>query len=245
MEEIQDNKNTEPLPAIREYLQPALLITLVTAFCYYIGYSYTSAFFNRFGIQNKFIDLPTSYYLMESSSSIILGIVIIYFLYFYKTEDLKIKRFKENAYIFIFSVLYLYQAIIERSYFNLGISVLLLLWFIILIYINKPYEFKGFIGKIIIVCMAIPLMSSLSSLLGRQHAKQTIEGSGPGIIFVKMKTKTNVSDINKNDNKFILIIHNDKKYYLVKQENPAPLNPLVYVIPDDQVEFVVLNKSIE
>lgn len=247
---LQENK--PPLKdSIDKYLQPALLIALTTAFCYYIGYSYVSAYFARLGIHDNIIDLPSSYYIMKSLFGIMIGLIIVYFLWVHKRNDMQNKRlrsFKENSIILVLAIPLIYQAITDHNYYLLGIGLFMIIIYCLSVYENRFYtsiwESRGFIGKSILIMVAISIMSSLSSFFGRHHAKLTIEGYGVGITFIKIKTKTKITDIDNNNN-LILIIHNDKKYYLVNQENPAPLNPFIYVIPDDQVEFVVLNKSVK
>ncbi len=135
LEEIKPPLNN----SIDKYLQPALLIALITAFCYYIGYSYASAYFSRLGIQFDFIDLPTSYYIIKSLFGIMMGLIIIYFLWLHKRSDILNQRwrsFKENSVMLILIIPLIYQAITDHNYYLLVIGLFMILIYILLSFIT-------------------------------------------------------------------------------------------------------------
>jgi hypothetical protein len=243
-----NSSNIEKEINIDKCLQPALLIALITAMSYYIGHSYTSGYLSRLGIKHEFIEFPTTYYFLKSLIGVTFGIISIYFMWFYKRSDTQSKTLRsalDNIFYLILAAILIYQGISEDNYSLLALSGFLVLFYFISVYNKLRINIKSNPFIIIGICLiCISLMSSFASFFGRNHARLTIEGRGVDITFIKIKTKTKLTDIDNNNN-LILIMHNDKKYYLVNQENPAPLKPLIYIIHDDQVEFVVLNRSMK
>jgi len=173
------------------------------------------------------------------------GIIFIYFIWFYKRNDIHnntLRSALDNSFSLIFAGSFIYQGISENNFFLLVAGIILLLFYFISVYNKLIINWKSNPFAVISICLiCISLMSNFASFFGRNHAKLTIEGEGVEITFVKIKTKTNFD--NLDNNKLILIMHNDKKYYITEQKKPAPLNPYIYVVPDDQIEMVVLTGS--
>jgi hypothetical protein len=238
--------NIEKEINIDKYLHPALLIALITAISYYIGHSYTSGYLSRLGIKHEFIEFPTTYYFLKSIIGVTFGIIVIFFMWFYKRSDTQSKTLRsalDNIFYLIGAAILIYQGISEDNYSLLALSVLLILFYFISVYNKLIIDWKSNPFAIIGICfICIGLMSGFASFFGRNHAILTIEGRGVEITFIKIKTKVNLDNLDNKKN-LILIMHNDKKYYITEQKMPAPLNPYVYVVPDDQVELVVLTGS--
>jgi hypothetical protein len=241
-----NSSNLEKEVNIDKYLQPALLIALITAISYYIGYSYTSGYLGRLGIKHEFIEFTATYYFLKSIIGVTIGFIILFFIWFYKRSDTQNKIFRsalDNIFSLIVAAILIYQGILEENNSLFILSAFLILFYFISVYDKSIINFKSNPFAIIgIGFICISLMSSIASFFGRNDAISTIEGRGIGITFIKIKTKANI-DILDNTKNFILIMHNDKKYYIIEKRTPASLNPLIYVIPDDQVELVVLTGS--
>jgi hypothetical protein len=241
-----NSSNTDKEFNIDKFLQPALLIALITVISYYIGHSYTSGYLGRMGIRHEFIEFPTTYYFLQSIIGVFFGIITIYFILFFKRSDNQSKTLRsalDNLFCLIVAAIFIYQGILEGNYSLFLLSAFLILFYFISIYTKVIIDLKYNKFAIIGVCfICIGLMSIFASSSGRNHARLTIEGRGGDITFITIKTKANFDNLD-NKKKLILIMHNDKKYYITEQKKPAPLNPCVYVVPDEQIELVVLTGS--
>jgi len=76
--------------------------------------------------------------------------------------------------------------------------------------------------------------------MGINHAERLLEGNYA--TWVKLKTDSIITDLNKNK-ALILLLHYDNKYFLTRKITPIPNQPIVYIIPDNQIELVIMSRK--
>lgn len=120
-------------------------------------------------------------------------------------------------------------------------SILLLLLFVSLSLKKKSLAFdivkKPPIFRLGAAIFGILILSVFSSYFGQTHGGKTIDGTISNTIVVNIQTKGSIEQATK-DKTLFLVMHRNGNYYLVEKENPAPKHPKVYIIPDNQVEWV-------
>lgn len=243
----KDNNNTLNNYNLGKFVESALLIAIFTAVFYCFGWAHTDGFLRRLGLTNKLIEFSNTYYIMDSYLGIGLAL-LFYFVGHYGTgniENRKLQAFRRNIFILFYALVILFLSFQddakEMFYFLVGFSILsvgIYLFTSINQYDLLPNSLIGKFGLGIII-----FLSSLVgvAILGMYHAKYTIEGKLSTVTQIQLKTKQDIPQINL-ENKYILLFHNDNKYFITKQENIAPEFPIVYIIPDDEVEFAIINK---
>ena len=97
-------------------------------------------------------------------------------------------------------------------------------------------------GTIYIIVMILLLASALSGYIGHAHAEDLIEGDRGDTFFINFSWKDEpTKEIDGKE--LILIIYNEHKYYVVAKQKPAPNNPEIYIIPDDQIVFASIKRN--
>ncbi len=82
MERNPKENNTDGMPpsffnAISQYIEPTLIVTLITASLYFIGYGYYDSFFGRLSLPHKGLNLPAIFYFQELWWVWLFGVLII------------------------------------------------------------------------------------------------------------------------------------------------------------------------
>jgi len=244
---IKDNSNILSNYNLSKILESALVIAVVTAMFYFFGWAYTDGFLHRIGLSSRLIEFSTTYYIKDSYLGVFFAI-LLYGVSYHLTKDVKnltTKVFLRNIFILILGLFFFFLA------FNGGIKELF--WFLIIfgfilivVYISisvKQFELlpNSLKGKITLGLLILFLSSVIAWIIGHYHAEQAIEGKSVGVPQIQLKAKQDIPQMN-SESKYILLFHNDNKYFITKQEFVAPESPVVFVIPDDEVEFVILNK---
>lgn len=85
---------------LSKFIDPAVIITIIVSFSYFIGWTYSWGFFARLGIQYASLNLPASFYLGEAFWAFLAISTIVMSLLFI------IKDFKEfqNRYLPTFTL---------------------------------------------------------------------------------------------------------------------------------------------
>ena len=94
---------------------------------------------------------------------------------------------------------------------------------------------------VLIIFMLILFLSLPNAFIGHMHAKYLIEGERD-IFSVNFSWKED-SPKEMEGKELIFIIYNENKYYVIAKQKPAPKNPEIYIIPDDQIKFVLMKKN--
>lgn len=234
------------------YFESAFVIAGITAVGYILGWAYTDGYLSRLGIHHRSIEFPTSYYILESLPGI-MAAIFLYFLSYGKafaSVNPKVRPFLRNAYYPITALLMVYYTFQQLAgwlfYLILGSSVLLTIVYVVNSLSRRETDALGVLpksiaGKLTALAGLVVGGVLVSGLVGDFQAGKTVEGSLHNTIRIQLKTKQPISQL-ESAKTLILILHHDNNYYITKQESPAPKFPDVYIIPDDQVEFVTLTK---
>lgn len=62
-----------------KYIEPAIIVTVLTVAMYWLGWSYVEGFCGRIGINHDSLDLPTVFYLREAMWGVLIGVPILIF----------------------------------------------------------------------------------------------------------------------------------------------------------------------
>jgi hypothetical protein len=203
-------------------LVPVVIVVFTILYYIYI-YNYYSAFFARLSIPLVSLNLPFTFYLSAGIKLLPWIVATVLFII---------------AFIFI---LYLY--IVIKFY---------------KIMTNDPSNFGKFLFEIapkiktadfILSYIVAPifLFSLLFSLLfifpyyqGNWDARNLIDGESDN---PKMVITLKDNGINLTNNALILVLYNDKNYYLIEKNISAPLHPRPYIIPDSEIKMVTFSAN--
>lgn len=226
--------------ALIEALGP---ITLVTGTSYAIGYSYYQGFLRTLSIPRRFTELSTTLYIIESYRAIgifvfYVGIAIAIAATF---SHNKMTPRHTNIFFAIPLVMMIFQEI--RLGFSL-FTVLFTLYCLVLV-VCSPLSVYTYMTTADIPIRLMFGLSFLALLIiysteqGEQDAIEIIEGRA-GARAVRLELTTDPLGLNGRE--FILPMMHDDTYYLVERQRPASENPIVYIVPENQVKVATVRR---
>lgn len=231
---------------IARFLEPAIIITLLTSVLYIFGHSYYNSYFDVLGIDHTAVNLPLSFYLMESFPVVML--LVLVFGLGLKDIDKPTKNFfvalRKNLpfIIVIFTVFYAsyitWPSLAARLFLICGMMLIP----IVLIFCIKKISMVRMIMHIILrdykfpmqlafVAILILMSIFLASLYGIKKAKEL--SLGVNAKYIEFLPKPELSDIEGKQ--YIYVLHVDNKYYVIENQQPPPKNPRLIVIPDREI----------
>ena len=72
------------------------------------------------------------------------------------------------------------------------------------------------------------------SMQGNSDAEKLIKGDSGN----PRTVLTSTEDLNLTNSTLILVLYNDKNYYLVEENISVPIHPKSYIIPDTEIKMV-------
>jgi hypothetical protein len=238
---------------IVRYLEPATILTLIVGSVYYIGWSYTDAYFERIGIQHDSLNFPTSFYLKQAFWALSIGIIFISAFKKNAGKQTKAETLIDNLYKNQFGVLLFAGALIlgiieypdAHSYYIFGIAVISFiatLWLLIKKKsIGSYFRADTLVKRIPLVVLAFLTLVMVARILGEVHAKKKIEGTLNNVSTIVFTWK-DAPPQELIDKQLVLIIHIDGNYYVTVREIPAPKFPKIYIIRDDEIKYAETNR---
>jgi hypothetical protein len=234
-----------------KYLEPALIITFLTVSTYFMGWLRAESYFGRLGISSSFIEFPTAYYVKESFPALAMGLAscVILFPLALITKNIRLRTFIENSALLVTAAIIMYSdlkgdtgipnrmAILSFVVFSsLYVFTSVRKWSVI-----REFIAYGLLARLSLIVSFVVALAIFSSALGHYQAERLLDGSLKNITWIQIKTSKPVPEVD-NEYPLLLILHNENKYYVTKRVDPIPKFPIVYIIPDDQVEFAILSK---
>lgn len=248
----QDGKDSQI--NIKYFEEPAFLTAFITASLYFVGYGYYTAYFSRFSVPLKFINIGIIDYMTLGFLPVVLLsiFIVIFFGVWSHVPKNFFEAFLGNLLPIILILITCGEAIlinddIYMKYFFLGVALILVLF---LIYISCQKESmayfvheSGFILKIGLMLIIIGGLFSLSAFLGDHNANNFIHGKDDRLeIQLSLKDKMNTQ---LHDKTFILIMLQDNKYYISEINKNVSEYPILYIIPTDEVEMATVHTRIK
>ena len=133
-----------------------------------------------------------------------------------------------------------------NAFYIISLTIVFSLFLLLYHYISE-FNIKHYIHDtqttILIILLIISLLSISNAFYGHMHAKYLIEGERDAIS-VNFSWKED-SPKEMEGKELMLIIYSDHKYYVVAKQKPAPKYPEIYIIPDDQIKFVLMKKNLD
>lgn len=224
------------------YLEPTVLVTILTAGTSYIGYLTERSYFDVFGININWLSFSPMYYF-----NVALFPLSIIFLLTYLSLRIKNKNIKFIS-GFLFSALLLYLGYINISvdqlpilgYFLVFLSLIIFLLFILLIVKN---QFNDRNNRLFLSLLLFSLLLLSSSIIGRFQAIKFIQGEHQLKNYIRFEWETKPTLEIENLENLALIVYNNKNFYTFaknKNENDNLKNFTIYIIPEEKVKMAVL-----
>lgn len=226
------------------YVSISIVIGIIYSSGFYYSFNYLS-YFNLYDFES--LSIPPIYYIVNAALPTISSILILSLLLF-EVPDLPprfnnvIHNFPVLIFLPLISVIAYHREIISGIFgvmhgiimpFTLFIFCISLLWnklsiqdFILM------YDFKMQVFCIVALTL---LFVSTVGIVG--HWKATSITQGDTIIVFNWNGNPPEGIDNKD---LVPIFHHDGIYYVTERIKPAPKNPIVHIIPDNQVESAVI-----
>lgn len=244
---MYEEQKDKELKSESKYYIP-VMISLIIGVIYSSGFYYSFNYLSYFNLYHfESLSIQPSYYLINAAVPISIGIVILSPLLLPFSES----RFKAGIHnltilipaILLFISYYYLSLYYSRGiiYGTFGIIIPFLLVIIYIVFsINKLSirdiflvpDFKrqvlGLLYLAIIllcICDGVSELSAMHIIKGDKIITFNWNGNPP-------------EDINNKE--FVPIFHYNGNYYVAERMKPAPKNPIVYAIPENQVESAVI-----
>ena len=228
---------------LTKYLEPVLIIAVLTASIYFVGYLYIQTFLSRFGLQRS-VDITFEFIVTQSIGAIYIAILLFgAFIYvFYRPLTNRYSVALANLPFLVLAFFFLRYSVNPSDnqmtsilFPILGILIMLLFLGMVYAKIALLWDFwHATIERRILVILTLLLIISLLSIsLGSFHATTLIEDTKTETRFF-LKGNSSI-DIEGRD--MVVILHRNEFYFVTPRVKPAPRYPRVYIIHDKQIEF--------
>jgi hypothetical protein len=199
------------------------VVTIFSSILYIYLYGYTLGFCSYLSIPFRGLNLPIAFYLEAIYSAIFVIISILIIIIIVKLLLIILQQYVPNLFICFNRFKTIISALpLLKNFFDL---TLMKKCSILIIFL---YIFLASVGYI------------SSTNMGINSAKSLIDGESPQSIEIFFNLKEPISCIaNKS---LVLIMYYDKNYYVVENQKPAPLNPILFIIPENQINSTSLRR---
>ncbi len=245
------------LPAARAWdpgslLDSAVLLALVPGIPYLVGYFQSLAYFRRLSLQPEYLDFPHSYYVFVATPALVVTSFTVIPLLL--VRGLTPTNFKErligNSPLIVFALLLIYFFVFrsgELVRYTLLVAGIAILSLSILISKKRSYTisqefFRGNILSRLLIALSVIIICVVgASTIGENNARRLIEGDRGSFVVVRTRDRL-LPDVDGQE--FMLIMLRNNSYYLVKPQKPALRDPLIYVVPVQNVLSVEQSRSL-
>jgi lysylphosphatidylglycerol synthetase-like protein (DUF2156 family) len=236
-------------------IDSAVILAIITAGCYFTSIYSVDLALGRIGIDPSLYNLTAEEYLISNIIPLVISLgVCLAFIYAMNSKDNRFTIFLSYLPVIVgaFSIIYLFIlsdfALEVAALVKICLEIFIIFFIILISYIIvlsclkkinviKTFWVRNIFIRIFIISTILMILAIMSAAYGYYSAPQAIECNHIVCIHVNFTFEdSNLSAINAQN--LILIGHHDGKYFVTTQQRPAPINPIVYVISDDQVEEV-------
>ncbi len=239
-----DNHKKEENIIVR-LLKPAVIVTLLTSVIYLIGYVHINSYFETLCIDHRVVNLPMTFYLVESLPVILLLLFVIGLASHEVDKPTKnlliILRWNSPILLIIFTTFYgAYVAgpsLGSRLLIMMGVIGAFFLVIALILRLSFPKEMMIVAGRykppmqIAGFSMLLIFILLLASVAGMKKAKNLTRSTQT--VYIKFLTTSELNDISGKE--YFYVIHIDDKYYVVEKESLLSNESKLLVIPDREI----------
>lgn len=227
-------------------------IAFMTAVIYFIGYSYYAGYFGRLSFPAPYPQLSTSDYLVRAFNNLasLSAVLLTLGSFKYVTRHPETRRQAIAVNIGFLTV----ALIMIANGLLLDFERRDVLWLVACIAV---LAIVGIVFKFSIVNFLIWNEGLVGAAIGYGFFLLFVfvqyfqaMGSADAVRFVEGKTFRTFATVYTNDPKseidgvpLLIALDRGDRYYLVRQQQPAPADPLVYVIPESDITHLEIQKS--
>jgi hypothetical protein len=233
-----------------QFVESAGFVALVSAILYFMGYSYYAGFFERISLPPPYPELSTSDYFLQTFSSLdgLIAAVLVSIPYRSAVPTTIREAFWVNG-AFIITPIILAQNARSNGFLTQGLALLLgavvvaaIIASLVRLSIMKLLTWRwGLAGAIAYGFGIFLFFSVYFRLEGIADATRFIEGRLHPSSSVVLQTSDAASPVNGE--RLLVALARDGDFYLVQQESPAPIAPLVYFVPASEVRTATMQRS--
>lgn len=237
-------------------LEPAIFPAIITSCLYFFGYGYLSSYYGNLSISLKLIDFQLSDYLLAGLIPVLFAlffIIVSFWSWKQKPEKHITVIFSNFIFTIQFLIICLYLVpVFENESLLITYIFIFVVVVILIILINTyfndksiPYELynKNIYWEGFLILILIIFVFSVACISGNIVAEQTIQGNNSHSKDVKLILKDkNVSDEIENKS-LILIVIDENKFYFIEKNETLRKYPKLYIIPSDQIKIVILKQN--
>ncbi|MGH2618723.1 MAG: hypothetical protein ACRDJC_26135 [Thermomicrobiales bacterium] len=232
-------------------IESAGFVALVTAILYFMGYSYYAGFFARISLPPPYPELSTSDYFLQAFSSLTgLLVAAMASIPYRSTVPTIWQAFWVNS-AFIIVLLILGQNARSNGFLEQGLALFLaavvaaaILASVLKLSIMKLLTWRwGLAGAIAYGFGILLFFSVYFRLEGAADATRFIEGRLQPSASVVLQTSDAASPVNGT--RLLVALARGDGFYLVQQEAPAPVAPIVYYVPESEVRTATMQRVSE
>ena len=237
------------------FLESAGFIAITSGVFYFMGYSYYAGFFERLSFPAPYPELSTSDYFIRAFTSVtglffLAGWIDNLANRFVQPRTLG-EAFRVNAPFILVPTILLEFAYIG-GYLNQRVAVPLILTFAVGVLgtavrqsiawaITSAGAGIGIGATVGAALILIYIFSIYFGAMGEADAVKFIEGRKSGTTTAVIETTDPESTINGTP--LLLALDRGSRFYLVKQQIPAPIAPLVFVVPESEVLSLTIQRA--
>lgn len=223
--------------------QPTYLPIIVTAAFYMLITSYYVYYFKSLSMPFFTLNLPLNFYLNAARSLLyFLSILILTGVYFFSTYSLlvfplKTKYPKLIYLLFLLPILAIFASVYPIIHLVMFSSIILVILSIIYIYFSSQNSHPK-MKQILIMCLMtliLVVLINVPSFYGGIDAYRLINGDA-GAFEVGLLAK----NLSISNNTFILISQSNGNYYLIEKNSSKNKTPILYVIPEKEVNMITI-----
>jgi len=237
---------------ISSLFQPALVISISSAWLYLVGTNYVNSFLSQLGLLPSTVELSVQQYLIFGFAPILAIIPIILLSLTVGLEEIINRKQALVANVIwlvagIFDLYYFVKLFPNSDLFALVLATISILNYVVLV--RGKRNTWGIIlnSKIFVRIINIFILSGLilfaSSYLGRLSATDSIENPAPGTATIQLKWKEKSVPPELQDRKLFFIFYQNGNYYVTPFEKPFPKSPRVFVIPEIEIQYAISSKT--
>lgn len=232
-------------------IESAGFVAFVSAVLYLMGYSYYAGFFARISLPSPYPELSTSDYFLRAFSSLTGLLVAALFSIPYRTgvPTTMVQAFWVNS-PFIVVPLILAQDARSGEFLTQGMALLLATVVVAAIVVSLLRRSLmtlltwrwGLTGAIAYGFGIFLFFTDYFHLQGAADATRFIEGRLQPSSSVVLQTSDPASPVNGA--RLLVALARGGDFYLVRQEAPAPVAPLVYFVPASEVRTATMQRTV-
>ncbi|WP_128692915.1 hypothetical protein [Methanoculleus taiwanensis] len=234
-------------------VEPAILIAVITSGLYCIARVYTDSYFHRLSLDPGILSFSSEDYFQFGFVPLVLTIILVaaYIFVLEIQENSRTIVFLSNIPFLLYYIAGLFFLTQISLFHWKPLPIALLLIFIASFvayfyfsmisqaFFSNTWQQSNF-GKLRVLYILIVLAILIVASFGTFYAAQNVEGNLPNTIVIGFEAQNGSFRPLQEYSEFVLISYHSGNYYVTPRLEHAPPDPRVYVIPEREVEIVIL-----